>query len=81
MLDTTMMERVFSEAIWENYYTLSATPIDAMANIWDDYQEGYLLSWALGVGLTEDSLLNILATLTQNMRTMDLTKTAMGLIL
>jgi hypothetical protein len=33
------------DLIWENYYNLGTTAVQAMAIIWDEYANGKLLAW------------------------------------
>jgi hypothetical protein len=68
-----------AEMIWDEYYTLSVTPLQAMANLWEEYASGTLYSWAnetFDVGHNE--LLKIISVLTRDLRKMDLSKTAYG---
>lgn len=71
----------FSELLWENYYTLDTTPAQAMVNIWDELANGTLVSWAHEEhGIDTDSLLRIIGMLTNELRHMDLSKSAMEAI-
>lgn len=57
--------REVQDLIWENYYTLSTTAVQAMAIIWEEYSNGELVKWVTEEqGLTEGDLILILAHLT-----------------
>ncbi len=69
----------FSEMLWDNYYTLGTTPIEAMAIIWEEYAHGTLASWAMTEhGIDQQSLIRILSMLTLDLGQMDLSKNAMN---
>lgn len=75
---TTLNISDLGEAMWDNYYTLASTPIQAMTAIWGDYESGTLLPWAqTEYGVDEPYLLQVIAELTEQIGSMDTSKTAM----
>lgn len=53
------------EILWENYYSMGVNRIQAMANIWDDYDNGTMFPWASEEwGITENELIEAIARLT-----------------
>lgn len=52
------------EILWENYYALTTTAVEAMENLWGDYNN--ITKWIVDEhGLTEVDFLIILSELTQ----------------
>lgn len=59
------------DLIWENYYNLGTTAVQAMAIIWDEYANGKLLAWfEEEQGLNESELMDILVNLAIQVRAM-----------
>ena len=74
----TKNKMAFAEMVWDNYDSLGNNPIQTMAIIWDEFAHGALAGWALQEhGITESELLEVMTTLTKEMRHMDLSKSAM----
>ena len=72
---TTNME--LAEILWDNYYVLDANPLQAMANLWNDYAHGTLREWAKeSFSISDKDLLHVVTVLTKDLRRMDLSKTA-----
>lgn len=66
------------ETLWDNYYKLAETPRTAMATLWFDYANGHLFPWIQEEYLiTEEDLLDIIASLTDDIKYMDSTAVAM----
>lgn len=56
---------VIDEILWEHYYSIGVNRIQAMANMWDDYQNGLMFPWAgEEYGVTEKELIESIARLT-----------------
>lgn len=54
------------ELLWENYYCLAATPIEAMRNAWEEIEDGTLPYWAEHeFGITIYDLISSLSRLAQ----------------
>lgn len=56
-----------AQMLWENYYTLSATPVEAMADIWAEFDAGHLYPWVTEEhGVALETLLEALCILTRS---------------
>lgn len=65
MEDYKLTETDLDTLLWENYYFLSTTKVQAMEAIWHDFAVGHLQSWGSETwGITSDDILKSLARLT-----------------
>ena len=68
---------VIDDVLWDNYFSIGVNRVQAMANLWDDYQNGMLFPWAgEEYGITENELLASIARLTTALVGADLTEVA-----
>ncbi len=57
--------------VWDNYFTLATTPIEAMAIIWDEYANGALAEFLIvDHKMTEGEILDMLVSLTKFVKNM-----------
>jgi hypothetical protein len=70
-----MDNQILAEAIWDSYYTLGSTPIQAMQALWSEYS--LLVKWAAeDYEVSEADLLQVISRITVTLTGMDTSKTA-----
>jgi len=59
------------DMVWDNYFTLSTTALEAMAIIWDEYANGTLFGWLNEEhGISESDFWEILTALMLHVKDM-----------
>ncbi|NDB07410.1 MAG: hypothetical protein EBX97_01725 [Actinobacteria bacterium] len=54
-----LSEQELDDILWENYYFLATTRVQAMEAMWGDLANGTLLAWALDSwGITSDDIVH-----------------------